>query len=206
MTRMNLFRIFSIFCALGSLAAHAATADFPNVRDDSFTEPNGSRVLKLSITIDAPVDKIWPLLISSEGWQSWAVPVAWVDFGIGGMVETSYTATAVRGQPGNIRNSIVAYVPEQLLVLRNVQAPPNFEHAEDFGKTVTAINLRPISKRRSQVELDGVGFLATPAFDSLLKKFKFGDSWTLEHLKRAAEHGPVDWAAEERSNPPKQAK
>jgi len=203
---MKLLRVFYLSCLLAMASARAATTEFPNVRDDSYTEPNGSRVLKLSITIDAPVGKIWKLLISSEGWQSWAVPVAWVDFGIGGMIETSYTATAIRGQPGNIKNSIVAYVPEQLLVLRNVQAPPNFEHAEDFGKTVTAINLRPISKDRSQVELDGVGFLATPVFDTLLKRFKFGDSWTLEHLKRAAEHGPIDWAAEERSDPPKQSK
>ena len=203
---MKLLRIFFMLCVLGTVYPHAIAAGFPNVRDDSYTEPNGSRVLKLSITIDAPVGKIWQLLTSSEGWQSWAVPVAWVEFGIGGMVETSYTATAVRGQPGNIKNAIVAYVPEQLLVLRNVQAPPNFEDAEDFGKTVTAINLRAISKNRSQVELDGVGFLATPAFDTLLKKFKFGDAWTLEHLKRAAEHGPIDWAEEERSDPPKQSK
>jgi len=201
-----LLLIFFILCLLGSVCPGAIAAGFPDVRDDSYTEPAGSRVLKLSITIDAPVSKIWKLLISSEGWQSWAVPVAWVDFGIGGVVETSYSATAVRGQPGNIKNSIVAYVPEQLLVLRNVQAPPNFEHAEDFGKTVTAINLHSLSKQRSQVELDGVGFLATPAFDALLKKFKFGDSWTLEHLKSAAEHGPVDWAAEERADPPKQSK
>ena len=203
---MKLLSILVIFCVLGTACPHAIAADFPNVHDDSYTEPNGSRVLKLSITIDAPVGKIWQLLTSSEGWKSWAVPVAWVEFGIGGMVETSYTATAVRGQPGNIKNAIVAYVPEQLLVLRNVQAPPNFEDAEDFGKTVTAINLRAISKNRSQVELDGVGFLATPAFDTLLKKFKFGDAWTLEHLKRAAEHGPIDWAEEERSDPPKQSK
>ena len=203
---MKLLRISFMFCMLGTVCPGAIASGFPNVRDDSYIEPNGSRVLKLSITIDAPVSKIWKLLISSEGWQSWAVPVAWVDFGIGGMVETSYAATAVRGQPGNIKNSIVAYVPEQLLVLRNVQAPPNFEHAEDFGKTVTAINLHSISKDRSQVELDGVGFLATPAFDTLLKNFKFGDSWTLEHLKRAAEHGPIDWVEEERNDPPKQSK
>jgi uncharacterized protein YndB with AHSA1/START domain len=203
---MKLLRILVMFCVLGAVYSRAIAAGFPNVRDDSYTEPNGSRVIKLSILIDAPVGKIWPLLISSEGWRSWAVPVAWVEFGIGGMVETSYTATAVRGQSGNIKNAIVAYVPEQLLVLRNVQAPPNFEHAEDFGKTVTAISLRSISKNRSQVELDGVGFLATPAFDTLLKRFKFGDAWTLEHLKRAAEHGPIDWAEEERSDPPKQSK
>jgi uncharacterized protein YndB with AHSA1/START domain len=199
-------QIIFVFCMLGTVYPRAFAADFPNVRDDSYVEPNGSRVLKLSITIDAPVSKIWKLLSSSEGWQSWAVPVAWVDFGIGGMVETSYTATAVRGQPGNIKNSIVAYIPEQLLVLRNVQAPPKFENAEDFGKTVTAINLQPISKNRARVELDGVGFLATPAFDTLLKKFKYGDSWTLEHLKRAAEQGPVNWQEEERSDPPKQSK
>jgi hypothetical protein len=71
---------------------------------------------------------------------------------------------------------------------------------------VTAINLRPVSKDRSQVELDGVGFLAGPAFDTLLKKFRYGDSWTLQHLNRAAEHRPIDWAAEQRSDPPKQSK
>ena len=174
----------------------APAAHFPNVRDESFTERNGSRALKLSIDIDAPVGNIWQLLISAEGWRSWAVPVAWVDFGIGGVIETSYTATAIRGQPGNIKNAILAYVPEQMLVIRNIQAPPNFEYAEEFGKTVTVINLRSLSKNRSRVELDGIGFLATPAFDTLLKKFRFGDSWTLEHLKRAAEHGPIDWAKE----------
>ena len=189
-----------------ALACHALTADFPNVQDASYTEANGSRVLKLSIQIDAPADKIWRLFVNAEGWTSWAVPVAWVDFGIGGMVETSYSDNAVRGQPGNIKNSIVAYVPEQLLVLRNVQAPPNFQHAEDFGKTVTVINLRRISKTRTQVELDGVGFLNAPSFDALLKQFRYGDSWTLEHLKRAAEHGPIDWAEEARSDPPKQSK
>ena len=204
---MKLVQHVVIFGFLATACASSAgAADFPNVRDDSYTEPNGSRVLKLSITIDAPVSKIWKLLISAEGWQSWAVPVAWVDFGVGGVVETSYTATAVRGQPGNIKNAIVAYVPEQLLVLRNVQAPTNFEHAEDFGKTVTVIDLRSLSKNRSKVELDGVGFLTTPAFDTLLKNFRYGDSWTLEHLKRAAEHGPIDWAEEQRSNPPKQSK
>jgi uncharacterized protein YndB with AHSA1/START domain len=203
---MKHLRAFFLLMLVPAGYAVAGAADFPNVRDDSYAEPNGSRVLKLSISIDAPVRTLWKLLVSSEGWQSWAVPVAWVDFGIGGSIETSYTATAVRGQSGNIKNLIVAYVPEQLLVLRNVQAPPNFEHAEDFGRTVTAINLRSLSKNRTQVELDGVGFLPTPAFDTLLKRFRFGDSWTLEHLKRAAEHGPIDWVAEERSDPPKQTK
>ena len=111
-----------------------------------------------------------------------------------------------RRNRSNIKNAILAYVPEQMLVIRNIQAPPNFEYAEDFGKTVTVINLRSLSKNRSRVELDGIGFLATPAFDTLLKKFRFGDSWTLEHLKRAAEHGPIDWAEEARSDPPKQSK
>jgi uncharacterized protein YndB with AHSA1/START domain len=191
---------------LSVTALTSAATDFPNVHDQSFTEPGGSRVLKLRIDVEAPAAKVWQLLSSAEGWRSWAVPVAWVDFGIGGVIETSYDAASVQGRPGNIKNAIVAYVPEELLVIRNIQAPPNFENAEEFGKTITAIRLRPISTNRTSVELAGVGFLPGPAFDSLLKRFKFGDAWTLEHLKRAAEHGPIDWAAEEKSNPPKQSK
>jgi uncharacterized protein YndB with AHSA1/START domain len=181
-------------------------ADFPDVRDESYTEPNGSRVLKLSIQINASSSKIWKLFTTAEGWQSWAVPVAWVDFGVGGMIETSYAATAVRGQPGNIKNAIVAYVPEQLLVLRNVQAPQNFENAEDFGRTATIISVRSLSKDQSLVQIDGVGYLPTPAFDKLLQMFRIGDSWTLQQLKHAAEQGPVDWKEEARSNPPRQSK
>jgi hypothetical protein len=99
---MKALRIFFFFSMLAAAHARAVPAGFPDVRDDSYTEPNGSRVLKLSIAINAPVGKVWKLLTSSAGWQSWAVPVAWVDFGICGTVETSYAATAVRGQPGNI--------------------------------------------------------------------------------------------------------
>ena len=204
MNRLRFAVLFAFF-SLGN-TCNSLAADFPNVHDESYTEASGSRVLKLSIQIDAPAAKIWQLLVNAEGWRSWAVPVAWVDFGVGGTVETSYSDKALRGQPGNIKNLIVAYVPEQLLVLRNIQAPPNFQHAEDFGKTVTVINLRPTSKSRTQIELDGVGFLNAPAFDTLLKQFRYGDSWTLEHLKRAAEHGPIDWAEEARADPPKQSK
>ena len=203
---MKTLALIGICVILGVVARTSLAEDFRNVRDETFTEANGSRVLKLSIDIDASSAKIWQLLSSTDGWRSWAVPIAWVDFAIGGVIETSYDSTSVRGRPGNIRNAIVAYVPEELLVIRNIQAPPNFENAEDFGRTITAIRVRSISANRSSVELDGVGFLPTPAFDSLLKKFKFGDSWTLEHLKRAAELGPIDWAAEEKSNPPKQSK
>ena len=197
----------AVICGILSVPAHTSSAaDFANVRDASFTEANGSRVLKLSIDIDTSAARIWQLLSSADGWRSWAVPAAWLDFGIGGVIETSYDAKSVRGRPGNIKNAIVAYVPEELLVIRNIQAPPNFENAEDFGKTVTVIRVRSITANRSRVEMDGVGFLPSPAFDSLLKKFTFGDSWSLEHLKRAAEHGPIDWAEEEKSNPPKQSK
>jgi hypothetical protein len=192
----TLRRNLALGILLGGSAGLATAADFPDVRNSSFSEPSGARVLQLSIIVHAPVDTLWKLLSSSDGWRSWAVPVAWVDFGVGGIIETAYTQAAVRGALGNIKNAIVAYVPQRMLVLRNVQAPPGFENAEDFAKTVTVINLRPVAKDATVVESDGVGYLATPAFDALLKKFRWGDSWTLEHLKRAAEHGPIDWAKE----------
>jgi hypothetical protein len=203
---MNLPKLAALAFLATNFMSAAVAADFPDVRDDSYTEPNGSRVLKLIIQINSPASKIWSLFTTAEGWQSWAVPVAWVDFGVGGVIETSYAATAVRGQPGNIKNAIVAYVPGQMLVLRNVQAPPNFENAEEFARTATIISLRSISKDKSLVQIDGVGYLPTPAFDQLLQKFRIGDSWTLQQLKRAAEQGPVDWKEEARANPPRQSK
>src|SRR5579872_5170648 len=180
-------RLYPLMAALFMFnGASAFAGDFPDIADRSYTEANGSRVLKLTIRIEAPATSVWALFSSAEGWQSWAVPVAWVDFGVGGTIETSYDANATRGRRENIKNAIVAYVPGRLIALRNVQAPPDFEHAEEFGQTVTVISLRSSSGNATEVELDGVGYRPGMAFDALFEKFRRGDSWTLEQLKKAA--------------------
>lgn len=158
--------------------------EFAAVDEASFAEPSGDQVLALSTTIDAPPHAVWQALSTADGWKSFAVKMAQVDFRQGGVIETSYDAKAQPGQPGNIRNQILAIVPRRLLVIRNVQAPPGFAHPEEFGRTITAIELVPDGPARTQVRLWAAGYKPAPAYRDLFAMFRMGDAWTLDELRK----------------------
>jgi uncharacterized protein YndB with AHSA1/START domain len=193
------------WCALGLLSATAAAAqgsppswrDFPGVANSSFVEPGGDRAIQLSIEVPAPPGEVFRAFATTEGFRSWAAPVARVDFRVGGSIEASYDPSVKLGSADTIRNQIVAYVPDRLLVIRNVQAPRNFVHPELFQRTVTVIEFAPAAPGRTRVTVTNVGYGAGPDFDGLYRHFEWGDAYTLAGLKRRFEKGPVDWSKPE---------
>ena len=175
---------------LGPAGAAAPT----DVRDTSYTVPGGERVLELSIDVPAPVREVWRAFATSEGFASWAVPVAQVDMREGGMIESSYDPKAAIGAPGNIRNAILVAVPERLIVMRNVQAPPKTPFdVPTFQKLVTAITLVPLGPDATRVTLQNPGYRDGPLYDGVWQAFHGGNTWTLVKLKERFETGPVDW-------------
>ena len=177
--------------------AERSWRDFKDVSNSSFVKPNGDRAIQLSIEVGAPPHEVYGAFTTTQGFSSWAVPVASVDLRIGGFIEASYDAHAKLGDPGNIRNEIVAYVPDRLLVIRNAQAPPGFADPELFRRTVTIIEFTPAADGRTRVTLTNAGYGPGERFATLYQHFEWGDAYTLAELKRRFEQGPVDWAARE---------
>ena len=178
--------------------AVSAQAQTPEaVRDTSFVEPSGDRVLQQSTVVQAPPAEVWRALASADGWRRMGVQMAVVDFRVGGVIETNYRADAKPGERGNIRNEIVAYVPQRLLVIRNVQAPPTFPHPEAFAKTATVMELEPAGAGETRLTLTAVGYGQGPAYDQLYAMFRAGNAFTLEKLRASwAATGATPTAAE----------
>lgn len=172
---------FGLSLSSGALAAEPPR--FPAVTDASYRETDGAKVLAVSVDVPAPAAEVWRAWTTTEGWKSFAVKNAVVDFRVGGMIETSYAETFTPGAPGNIVNEIVAYVPERMMTIRNRKAPVGFEDAAEFQRTVTVIELTPIAGG-TRVSLSGVGFRPEPAFDRLYAKFSVGNAWTLDKLRQ----------------------
>jgi len=193
-----------ISLAIGLSAAAMATAagepahswrDFPGVSNTSFTEPSGDRAIQLSIDVPAPVHDVYVAFTTTEGFRSWAVPVTHVELRVGGFMESSYDATATIGDPDNIRNQILAYVPDRLLVIRNVHAPKSLADAELFQRTVTAIEFTAIDAGHTRVTMTNAGYGTGDAFARLYRNFEWGDAYYLSELRSRFDHGPVDWTA-----------
>jgi uncharacterized protein YndB with AHSA1/START domain len=182
----------ALFCSL-SIAAHAASA----IKDTSFRDADGHRVQQLELTVDAPPAKVWWALTTGEGFRSWAAPIVHITLGNDGMIEASYLATAKIGDPDNIRNRVVAYVPEHLLVLQNEHAPKNIPFsAHAFSKIRTVIELQDLGGDHTRVIESGVGYGEGKDFDSVYAHFRSGNTEEFDLLAKSLVNGPIDWKVE----------
>ena len=189
-----LFLAASLLALATAAQADPSWRDFKGVENTSYVEPSGDRAIQLSAVIPAPAAEVYKAFTTTEGFRSWAVPVTRDDLRIGGMMESSYDAKAALGDPNNIKNEIVAYVPDRLLVIRNHQAPAGFADPELFGKTVTVMEFQPAGPSATKVVITNAGYGKGPRWDTLYGHFEWGDAYMLAELKRRFEQGPVDWA------------
>lgn len=167
----------------------------PAVEDTSFTAPDGTRVLQHSIVVPATLAEVWTAFTTTEGVRSWAVPVAQVDFRLGGIWESSYKRDAKLGEPGNIRNRYLAYLPMEMVTIQAISAPPTFPHPELLPELFTVIEMRPLGPREVRVRVSQVGYKTGPGYDAIYAHFQRGNPWSLQKLQERFTRGPVDWEA-----------
>ncbi len=164
-----------------SFGAPAMAAD--TVVNSSFTEPNGDRVLQVSIVIDAPAAKIWKSFVDEPTLKAWNAPVARVDLRNGGAIEQGYDPQAKLGGPNTIHHSIITYLPERLLVLRNISTPPGLPGAELYRQIVQIVSLEPLGEDRTRVTLSHSGYGQGAGYDGLYRFFTQGNTGYLAALK-----------------------
>lgn len=180
--------------AAACFATAAGAAASSTVIDGSRTESDGTRTMHLSVEVPAPASEVWKAMTTTEGWRSWAAPVAQVDFRLGGIIETSYDLAGAPGAPGNIRNQIVAFLPQRMVAIRNVQAPPKTSFdVPAFQSLHTIVLIEPVNDARTRVAFVQPGYANGEPWDTLYKHFAWGNAFTLDLLKTRFEAGPIDW-------------
>lgn len=192
-----LVRVVSRYIAAGALAAVslAPHAQPPSpVADQSYVAADGTRVLQQSALVPAGSADVWNAFVTSDGFASWAAPVAFVDFRLGGFIEATYDPNGKIGAPGNIKNEIVAFVPQRMLAIRNTQAPPSTAFdAPTFQKLHTVIFFDPLSAATTRVTIVQPGFGTGEKFDGVYTHFARGNAWSLQQLVNRFAEGRAKW-------------
>jgi len=180
-----------IFAGLFFAAAACAESPAPGVERIKGVAADGTRYYENSLVIEAPAARLWTAFTDADAYRQWSgVPVAAIDFRLGGTVEASYLPGGRIGDPQNIRNAFIAYIPGRLLVFRNVQAPDGLPGKAEYPRTVKTIEFTPLGPGRTRVTVSGMGFAAGEGFDRLYAFFAAGDGEMLVTLKTAMEAGP----------------
>jgi len=171
------------------LAASSATAaeKFPDVRNTSSVDAGGSRVLQLAIDLNAPARAVWEAFADAPTVRRWAAPLAIIDLKQGGSMEESYSAKAQPGDPNNIRHEIIAYVPGQMLVFRNTNAPSGLPGREFYKRVVSILEVQDLGDGKSRLVLSQTGYAPGPEFDKLYAFFQEDNAELMESLKAELE-------------------
>jgi len=176
-------------------AAAASAALAASVADTSYTAPDGSRVLRHEVVVLASAADVYRAFATAEGWRTWAVPFAQLtpDLSVGAIMETSYNPAAKPGDANNIKNKVLAFIPDRLFAFHAVQAPQGFKHADLLARIFTVAEFEPIDASRTRIKLSMLGYGSGAGFDELYAHFAKGNAWTAQKLIERFEKGPIDW-------------
>jgi len=190
-------RGLSILVASAALAVQAHAAQQVPIHDSSYRDGTGHRVQQLSVVVDAPVVKVWDAFMTDDGFTRWATPVAHITLeNGGGMMESSYLLTSKIGDPDNIRNEIVAYLPLHMIALRNAHVPKGAPFDPVLIASIRTVITFDDLGGKTRVTESQVGYGDGAGYDSMYTHFRDGNAEELESLAQSFTGNPVDWKAE----------
>jgi uncharacterized protein YndB with AHSA1/START domain len=167
-----------------AVAAAAIAADPSAVRVTRDQKPH--HVLKMEVTVPAPVDAVWQAFTTSEGLSTWLTPGAVVDLRDGG----EWTAHFPGGKTGG--GTIISFVPKREIVM-HAMAPEWFPNVR-AERTTATFRFVPQGADSTLVQLEQTGWKHTEEWDKAYDYLASGNAQLLDALRSRFVSGPVDWA------------
>lgn len=153
----------------GGSAVSSAQADVPLVHE---------------AIIDAPIERVWPVLSTAEGYTAWGVAKCDVDFRVGGEIRSHYKPDGDLHGESAIVQEILAFEPGRMLAVRVKSVPKGFPFPEDvWKKTWSVFTLTDLGDGRTHVRIAGCGYDDRPESQSMRQFFKAGNEFSLKTLK-----------------------
>jgi uncharacterized protein YndB with AHSA1/START domain len=175
------------------IAGAVTQAGVDDVRNESFLAPDGTRVLRQSLSIPASRRDVWNAFTTTDGVRSWAVPVAHVDFRIGGIWESTYNLDGYIGAPGNIKNQFLSFVPLRMVSFQAIAAPPTFPHRELLEDIFTVVEIDEEAAGSVRVTVSMMGYASGEGYDTIYRHFEAGNAYSLRQLRKRFVEGPMKW-------------
>ena len=158
------------------------------------TLPSGHLALRHEGIVNAALEDVWKVWTTSEGLMSFAAPFVRLDFRVHGTWESSYNPEAQPGDPRNIINEVLCFLPMQMLCIRIAQTPPGFPDPEVGKKLWTVIQLQPLGEKQVSVTSTMLGWEGVDQSHPVFQLFYRGNASTMGWLQERFERGPRQWS------------
>ena len=163
------------------------------------------RVIRTSVTVDAPRNKVWKTWTTTKGVTTFFSPHANVDLRLGGPFEIYFAQDSPPGKQGSEGCKVLSYVENEMLSF-TWNAPPQYEQVR--GKhTFVVLEFEDADEGKTRVKLTHGGWREGDQWDKVFAYFQKAWPNVLANLKRRFERGPLweDSTRKMESNRPDQS-
>ena len=133
--------------------------------------------------IPAPIDEVWKVFSTSEGYKALGPALAEVDLRVGGTIRSRYRADGVLGDAETIENLIIDYRAPVMMAIRIQKTPASFPFKEAWKSAWTVMTLTPTDDG-THLRITSYGYGTDEESLAMRRFFEAGNQQTLETLRR----------------------
>jgi uncharacterized protein YndB with AHSA1/START domain len=133
--------------------------------------------------VPAPVDEVWKVFATSEGYKVMGPALAEVDLRVGGTIRSRYRADGVLGDAETIENAIIDYRAPVMMATRIQKTPASFPFKESWKNTWTVVTLTPTDDG-THLRVTSYGYGTDEESLAMRRFFEAGNQQTIETIRR----------------------
>jgi uncharacterized protein YndB with AHSA1/START domain len=132
--------------------------------------------------IPAPIDEVWRVFSTSDGYKALGPSLADVDLRVGGLIRSRYRADGVLGDAETIENVILDYRAPVTMTMRISKTPASFPFKEAWKSTWTVLTLTPTDDG-THLRAASYGYGTDEESLAMRRFFEAGNQQTIETLR-----------------------
>jgi uncharacterized protein YndB with AHSA1/START domain len=134
--------------------------------------------------VEAPVEEVWKIFATSDGYKVLGPALAEVDLRVGGTIRSRYGADGTLGDAETIENTILAYEPPTMIALRIAKTPASFPFKNAWKSTWTVMTLAPVEGGKTRVRAASLGFGVDEESVAMRRFFEAGNQSVIANVQR----------------------
>ena len=161
----------------------AEVAFSQSVKNTSYVNKSGEKVLRYEIVVPLGIDETWKLCSTDEGLKKWMAPSAHIELKAGGQIVTNYDVTKSLNDTTSIKLPISNFIEKEMIVLKvnlNYNFSANVRSEDD--NLFEIIQLKKIDNKQTSLISSMVGFGKGIEWEKTYHFFEKGNAWTCEQL------------------------
>jgi uncharacterized protein YndB with AHSA1/START domain len=133
--------------------------------------------------INAPVEEVWRVFSTPEGYTALGVAKATMDLRPGGEIVSTYDKDGLLDETHGIHARVLAFEPRRMIATRIAQPPPGFPFMEAYKSVWTVVSMTDLGHGRTNLRIAMQGYGEDEESQKMREFFRTGNAWVMKKLQ-----------------------